>query len=83
MTRLEIMKENKKRYAELTEAMKTMEGLEKIVAETLTTEWITSNKFLGGLSDGKAQRFFERIEKMGYSMEDSYNEFQKQMDRFF
>lgn len=82
MTRLEIMKANKQAYARLTEAIKGMTGLEKAVAETLTTEWITSKKFLGGLSDSRAQKLLEKLERMGYSMEEAMAEFDKQMNRF-
>lgn len=82
MTKLEIIKANKKSYASLQEAMKSMQGLEKVVAETLTTEWLTSNKFLGGLSDSKAQRFLESIERMGYTMDAAMAEFDRQMNMF-
>lgn len=82
MTKLEVIRANKKAYAKLVEEIKTMEGLEKLVAETLTTEWITSNKFMGGLSDSKAQKLLEKIERMGYRMEDAMNEFDRQMAKF-
>lgn len=82
MARSEVIKANKKAYAELVEAMKTMEGLEKEVAGTLTTEWLTSNKFMGGLSDSKAQKILEKLERMGYDMDDAYDEFEKQMKWF-
>ena len=82
MAKLEVVKANKKAHAELVEAIKTMEGLEKAVAETLTTEWLTSNKFMGGLSDSKAQKILERLERMGYDMDNAYDEFEKQMKMF-
>lgn len=82
MTKLEVIKANKKAYAELTEAIKGMTGLEKVVAETLTTEWITGNKFLGGLSDRKAQKLLEKIQRMGYDIDEAMDEYDRQMKRF-
>lgn len=82
MTKLEVIKANKKAYAKLTEAIKGMTGLEKVVAETLTTEWITGNKFLGGLSDRKAQKLLEKIQRMGYDIDKAMDEYDRQMKRF-
>lgn len=83
MTRLEVIKANKKNYAELVERIKTLEGIEKLVAETFTAEWCKSNNWLGGLSDSKANKIFARIKHMGYSFDELYDEFERQTEWFY
>ena len=82
MTKLEIMTANKKAYAELEAQIKKMNGIEKVVAENLTLAWIKGNKWMGGLSDSKANKIYEKLMDMGYSFEEIDDEFQKQINKF-
>lgn len=79
MTRLEIMQANKTAYAELRSRIKYMRGLEKAVAETLVTEWLTSNNFLGGISDRKYNALSAKLERLGYDETEISDEFDRQI----
>lgn len=63
-TRGEIIKINKKYYADLQDKIANMEdGLEKDVASELGLKWIKGNNFLGGLSDRVASKSIEKLMK--------------------
>lgn len=82
MTRLEIIKANKNAYSKLIAEINNMSGIQRAVAENITCEWISGNKWMGGLSDSKAQKLYEKVEKMGYSMEEIDAEFNAQVNKF-
>lgn len=79
MKRLEIVKENRRRHEAVREQLGSMSGLEKAVAENVILEWLSSNNWMGGLSDSRAQKIYEKVARMGYSFEEIDTEFQKQM----
>ena len=77
----ELMKVNKARYAWLMEQIEGLEGLSKMVAETLTAKWIKGRKWEGGLGNGKdVDRMYEKLMDAGYSFEEIDAEFERQMD---
>lgn len=80
MTRLEIMKLHKAEYEEYSKKIINMTGLTKLVAENLVLEWIKGNKWMGGLSDRKAQTAYEKLFRLGYSFEEIDDEFNKQIN---
>lgn len=80
MTKLEIIKINKANYKKLTAEIPALEGLEKLVAENLVLVWIKGNKWMGGLSDSKAQKIYEKLMGMGYTFDEIDNEFHKQIE---
>ena len=81
MTKLELMKQNKKRYAELEEKIESLSGIERDVAKHLTLNWIKGAKWEGGLGSGqRGQRCYERLMKMGYSFDEIDAEFDRQMN---
>lgn len=79
MTKLELMNENKKMYAELERKIPSMSGIEKAVAETLTLAWIKGDKWMGGLSDSKANKMYDRLMREGYTFEEIDSEFSRQI----
>ena len=83
MTKIEIIKENKSLYTRVQEEIKSMNGLQKLVAEHMVLTWIKGNNFLGGLSDREADKiYFKVFAPMGYSIEEVYNEFQRQIANY-
>lgn len=82
MTRLEVIRENKARYARLMDSIDGMNDLEKRVAETMTTEWIKGNNWMGGISDNKSDKICVMLEKEGFSVEEVDAEFERQMKVF-
>ena len=80
MTRLEIMKAQKELYAKLIGIIPTLEGIEKAVAQEITLEWIKGNNWLGGISDSKYNKASLRLENIGYTWEEIYKEFGRQME---
>lgn len=82
MTKLEVMKMNKKYYAEYVEKIKNMNGLEKAVAESMVLEWIKGNKWLGGLSDSSYQKISDLLVQQGYDEFDIMDEFNRQIAGF-
>lgn len=81
-TKLELMKENKERYAKCEEYIKTASGLQKRVAETLTLAWIKGNEWMGGLSDSKANKYIEKLMSEGYELDEILLEHEVQMNLF-
>lgn len=82
MTRLELIKENKARYAELQKRIPSMTGLEKAVAEHITLKWVKGSNWMGGLSDSVANKAYEKLEAMGYEFDEIDAEFERQMWKF-
>lgn len=78
MTRLEVIKANKEAYSKFSDEIKNMAGIQKAVAENITLAWIKGVNWMGGLGDSKAQRLYEKVEKLGYSLEEIDEEFIKQ-----
>ena len=80
MTKLEIMKDNKRKYAEVEAEISGMaDGLAKTVKSMMILAWIKGNKWLGGLSDSVANKLIEKIAELGYDESDIINEFDKQI----
>lgn len=83
MTRLEIMNENKKAYAEQEKKIGGMApGLEKEVAVRYILPWIKGRKWLGGMSDSAANRIVEKIEALGYDEYEIMDEMDRQLSAF-
>lgn len=82
MTKLEIINTNKANYEKCVNTIPSLEGLERLVAENLILAWIKGNKWMGGLSDRKANSAYEKIMDMGYSFEEIEDEFNRQMDLY-
>lgn len=79
-TKLELMKDNKERYAKVQEEIKGMKpGLERDVKEKVVLPWIKGENWMGGLSDRKAEAIYK---KMPYSFEEIQKEFERQMDKY-
>ena len=76
------MKENKERYAKCEEYIKTVSGLEKRVAETMTLAWIKGNAWMGGLADSKANKYIEKLMSEGYELDDILKEQERQINLF-
>ena len=80
MTKLEIIKDNKRKYAEVEAEISGMaDGLAKTVKSMMILAWIKGNKWLGGLSDSVANKLIEKIAELGYDESDIINEFDKQI----
>lgn len=79
MTRLEVIKAHKKAYESLKTRAQGMSGIEKAVAENITLEWISNNKWMGGLNDSKAQKLYEKVSGMGYTFDEIDAEFERQI----
>ena len=80
MTKLEVIKENQRKYAEAEAEISSMsDGLAKIVKQELILAWLKGNKWLGGLSDSVANKLIEKISKLGYDEMQVINEFESQM----
>lgn len=63
-TRLDVMKANKKHYADLQDKIANMEdGLEKDIASELGLKWIKGANFMGGLSYSVANKAIEKLMK--------------------
>lgn len=82
MTKLEIITTNKANYNKQMAKNETLTGLAKAVGETLTLAWIKGNKWMGGLSDSKANKLYEKLMEEGYELEEIDQEFQNQMDQY-
>ncbi len=83
MTRLEVIKENKKAYARLAEAVNGMSGLERLVAECIMLPRLKSNNWAGGMSDAQWQKIVDtKIAPCGYSVDAISEEFDKQVKLF-
>lgn len=82
MTKFEIIKQNKVNYEKCLKEIRHLEGLEKLVAENLILPWIKGNKWMGGLSDSKANQIYEKLMSMGYSLVEIDDEFNKQIEKF-
>lgn len=82
MTRLEIIKKNKELYRTFSEQIKDMTGLTKLVAETITLEWIKGNNWMGGISDSKYEKLSDKLVAMGYDWIEIYQEFDYQITSF-
>lgn len=78
MTKLEVIKLNKKQYAELEASIPAMSGLEKAVAQYVTLAWIKGTKWMGGLSDSAADRAYSKVMAMGYTWDEVDTEFCRQ-----
>ena len=81
MTKLEVIKEHRKQYAETLERISEMqEGLEKSVAKHIILTWIKGSKWMGGLSDTKALRLYLIVAReTGRTLEEVDAEVRKQM----
>lgn len=81
MTKLEVIKEHRKQYAETLERISEMqEGLEKSVAKHIILTWIKGSKWMGGLSDTKAFRLYLIVAReTGRTLEEVDAEVRKQM----
>ena len=80
MTKLEIMKDNQRKYAEIESEISEMpDGLAKTVKSMMILAWIKGNKWLGGLSDSVANKLIEKIAEFGYDESDIINEFDRQI----
>lgn len=79
MTKLELIKENRKRYEEQIVKSQSMTGLSRRVSETFMLEWIKGRDWIGGLSDRRADKLFRLLEAEGYGEEEIYEEFHRQM----
>ena len=82
MTKLEVMKINKKMYVEYSKKIENMNGLEKVVAQRLVLSWIKGNKWMGGLSDSQYQRISDELVANGYDEMKIYDEYNKQIENF-
>lgn len=82
MTKLDVIKANKKIYADVEKAIESMTGLEKAVAQNMTLAWAKGNNWMGGLPDAKANCAIEKLMAVGYDEMDIINEFNKQIMRF-
>ena len=85
MTRLEIIKEHKKQYAETLERISEMQehGLEKSVTEHIILAWIKGHDWLGGLSDNQAVKLYMIVAReTGRTPEEVDNEVRRQMDLY-
>lgn len=81
MTRLDVIKANKNKYAKMEAKIKTMpEGLEKLVSQNLTLKWIKGNNWLGGINDKVASVVFLKLTKMGFTFDEVDEEFNRQMN---
>ena len=81
MTKLEIMKSNKKLYtAVLEETEKMGMSFEWAVKEFIILPWIRGNNWMGGISDSKFQKASDKIKDM-FCCDDTdiYREATKQM----
>lgn len=84
MTTMETMRRNKAGYEECLVMSETLAGLEQLVAKTLTLAWIKGNGWMGGLSDKVADRLYEKyIKPQGYTFEEAYDVFEKQMNFWY
>mgnify|MGYP006908796824 FL=1 len=80
MTKLEVIKENQRKYAEAVAEISSMsDGLAKIVKQEMVLVWLKGNKWLGGLSDSVANKLIEKISKLGYDEMQVINEFENQI----
>lgn len=82
MTRIELIKSNKKDYAEYLEKIKSMKGIKKAVAENFILEWLKGNNWIGGLSDSKYQKILDKLIELGYDENEIVKEFEYQLDTF-
>ena len=82
MNKLELMKYHKEQYEKQLLKNEKMNGLSKLVGVHLMLPWIKGDKWMGGLSDSKANKAIERIMAQGYDFDEIDDEFQKQMDEF-
>lgn len=82
MTKLEIITINKANYTKQMEKNETLTGLAKAVGQTLTLEWIKGNKWMGGLSDSKANKIYEKLMAQGYGFEEIDQEFENQVSQY-
>ena len=81
MTRLEVMKSNQKRYEEFEKTFCGMaDGIEKAVAVNYTLPWIKGNKWMGGMSDSKAQKVVDMLVAAGYDEGEVLDEMDRQVD---
>lgn len=80
MTKFELIKLNKAQYEEQVKRNETLTGIAKAVGETLTLTWIKGNNWMGGLSDSKANKIYEKLMAKGYTEEEIDQEFNRQMD---
>lgn len=80
MTKLEVIKENQRKYTEVEAEISGMsDGLAKIVKQEMILAWLKGNKWLGGLSDSVANKLIEKILKLGYDEMQVINEFENQI----
>lgn len=83
MTRLEVMKDNKRHYAELEKRIPYLTGLELSVAVNVTRKWLSAHNWLGGLSDSDATVAYMKVTRAhGCSMKEVDAEFHRQMGWF-
>ena len=83
MTKLEIIKNNKRKYAEVEAEIAGMNNsLAKIVKEKMILAWIKGNKWLGGLSDSVANKLIEKIAELGYDELEIIGEFDRQIEEY-
>lgn len=83
MTKFDLIKFNKAKYAEIElEISKMPEGLAKEVKQEMILAWVKGNNWMGGLNDTKASRLIERISKLGYTVEEIIDEFHRQTEQY-
>lgn len=82
MTRLDIIKEHQRQYAELSLRIASMTGIEKAVAQYMILPWIKGVKWMGGMSDTRAQRAFETLQTLGYTEYEIFSEYDRQMAQY-
>ena len=83
MTGYEIVTLNKRIYAEQEKRIAGMPiGFERLVAEKMILPCIKGAKWMGGLSDRKSDEIYEKhFAPLGYSFEQVYDEFHKQLKK--
>ena len=83
LTKLEVMKANKEDYAAYSKKINGMHGIEKVVAEEFVLAWLKNSNWLGGLSDSAWMKIAKRVaKKHGYTFDEMYDEFERQLGRF-
>ena len=81
MTKLEVIRINKAAYANVQNAMNSMNTLERLVAERITLVRFKNNKWLGGMSDTQFDKAVMAINHTaGVTVEAIMNEADRQMD---
>lgn len=72
MTKLECINQNKASYSRIEKALSAISKNDKLtilVINELTLPWIKGTNWLGGMSDSKRNKAYQRIMAQGYSYE--------------